>query len=105
MAEELSHQHERRFPKAICCLEAGLENSLAFYAFPQLNARKLSSTNVLERLNQEIRRRTHVMGIFPNPDAYTRLVTTYRMEYTEDWTSTRAYLSETSVQALLSIAA
>lgn len=90
-AEELCQQYERRFPKAIGCLEAGLEDSLAFYTFSQLDARKISSTNVL--------------GIFPNPDAYTRLVTTYLMEYAEDWASSRAYFSERSVQTLLSPAA
>ena len=104
-AEDLCQQYERRFPKAIRCLEAGLEDSLAFYAFPQLDARKISSTNVLERLNREIRRRTNVVGIFPNPDAYTRLVITYLMEYAEDWASSRAYLNEQAVQALLSPAA
>ena len=96
-AEYLCQQYERHFPKAIRCLEAGLEDSLAFYAFPHLDARKISSTNVLERLNREIRRRTNVVGIFPNPDAYTRLVTTYLMEYAKDWTSSRAYLCERSV--------
>lgn len=104
-AEDLCQQYERRFPKAIRCLEAGLEDSLAFYAFPQLDARKISSTNVLERLNREIRRRTNVVGIFPNPEAYTRLVTTYLMEYAEDWASSRAYLCERSIEALLSPAA
>ena len=87
------------------CLQDGLEDSLAFYAFPQLDARKISSTNVLERLNREIRRRTGVVGIFPSADAYTRLVTTYLMEYAEDWSASRAYLSEQSVQALLRPAA
>ena len=104
-AEDLCQQYERRFPKAIRCLEAGLEDSPAFYAFPQLDARKISSTNVLERLNREIRRRTNVVGIFPNPEAYTRLVTTYLMEYAEDWASSRAYLCERSIEALLSPAA
>lgn len=52
--------------------------------FPQLDARKISSTNVLESLNREIRRRTNVVGIFPNLDSYTRLVITYLMEYAED---------------------
>ena len=104
-AEALCQQYERRFPKAIRCLEAGLEESLAFYAFPQLDARKISSTNVLERLNREIRRRTNVVGIFPNPEAYTRLVTTYLMEYAEDWASSRAYICERSIQALISSAA
>lgn len=104
-AEELIQAYERRFPKAIHCLEEGLEDSLAFYDFPQLDARKISSTNMLERLNREIRRRTSVVGIFPNPDAYTRLVTTYLMEYTEDWSASRAYLSEQSMLALLQYAA
>ena len=100
-AEELCQQYERRFPKAIRCPEDGLEDSLVFYTFPQLDARKISSTNVLERLNREIRRRTNVVGIFPDPNAYTRLVTTYLMEYAEDWVSFRAYLNEQSVQNLL----
>ena len=105
LAEEICRQYEPRFPKAIRCLEDGLEDSLAFYAFPQLDARKISSTNVLERLNREIRRRTGVVGIFPSADAYTRLVTTYLMEYAEDWSASRAYLSEQSVQAILRPAA
>ena len=59
---------------------------------------RFPSTNVLERLNREIRRRTGAVGIFPSADAYTRLVTTYLMEYAEDWSASRAYLSEQSVQ-------
>ena len=105
LAEEICRQYEHRFPKAIRCLEDGLEDSLSFYAFPQLDARKISSTNVLERLNREIRRRTSVVGIFPSADAYARLVTTYLMEYAEDWSASRAYLSEQSVQAILQPAA
>ena len=105
LAEEICRQYEHRFPKAVRCLEEGLEDSLSFYAFPQLDPRKISSTNVLERLNREIRRRTGVVGIFPSADAYTRLVTTYLMEYAEDWSASRAYLSEQSVQAMLRPAA
>ena len=104
-ATELAEKYERRFPKAVQCLEDGLEDSLAFYAFPQLDARKISSSNMLERLNREIRRRTSVVGIFPNEDAYIRLVTTYLMEYAEDWSVSRAYLSENSIQLLLQAAA
>lgn len=78
---------------------------MAFYDFPQLGARKISSTNMLEWLNREIRRRTSVVGIFPNPDAYTRLVTAYLMEYAEDWSASRAYLSEQSMLTLLQHAA
>ena len=65
------------------------------------------SMDVIERLNREICRRTGVVwGIFPGADAYTRLVTTYLMEYAEDWDFSKAsYLSEQSVLALLSQAA
>ena len=56
----------------------------------------------MECLNREIRQRTNVVGIFPNSKAYTRLVTTYLMGYAEDWSSSKAYLSERSVQVLLS---
>lgn len=92
-AEELAGHYEKRFPKAIRILEDGLEDSLAFYAFPSLDARKISSSNMIERLNKEIRRRTKVVGIFPNKDSYLRLVTTYLMEYAEDGSVSRAYLS------------
>ena len=69
-------------------------------AFPKLDARKVSSNNMLERLNKEIRRRTRVIGIFPNPESYLRLVTVYLMEYSEDWSVTRSYLSEESLKML-----
>ncbi len=104
-AKQLSERYEKRFPKAIEILEEGLEDSLAFYAFPELDARKISSTNMLERLNKEIRRRTNVVGIFPTPDSYLRLVTTYLMEYAEDWSVSRAYLNPKSIQTLLRNAA
>jgi putative transposase len=67
-------------------------------------ARKISSTNMLERLNKEIRRRTSVVGIFPNPDSYLRPVTTCLMEYAEDWSVSRAYLNPKSILSLLSVA-
>ena len=50
---------------------------------------KISSSNMIERLNREIRRRTSVIGIFPNKSSYVRLVTTYLMEYAEDWSASR----------------
>jgi len=86
-------------------VEEGLEDSLSFYAFPKLDSRKIASTNMLERLNEEIRRRTRVVGIFPNSDSYLRLVTTFLMEYAEDWSVSRAYLSKESIRTLLPEAA
>lgn len=98
-------KYAKLYPKAIETLENGLEDSLSFYAFPKLDSRKIASTNMLERLNEEIRRRTRVVGIFPNPDAYLRLVTTFLMEYAEDWSASSAYLSAESIRSILPHAA
>jgi len=97
--------YAKRFPKAVQCLEEGLEDSLAFYAFPMLDVRKISSSNMIERLNREIRRHTSVVGIFPNESSYVRLVTAYLMEYAEDWSVSRAYISHESIAATLTTAA
>lgn len=104
-AAMLCKRYENKYSKAIETLENGLEDSLSFYCFPLLDSRKIASTNMLERLNEEIRRRTKVIGIFPNPASYTRLVTTYLMEYSEDWSVSRAYMSESSLSSLESQAA
>ncbi len=104
-AVALAEQYENRFPEAVKILEDGLEDSLQFFAFPALDSRKISSSNMLERLNKEIRRRTRVVGIFPNPDSYLRLVATYLIEYAEDWSDSRAYLSAESLQKAFSVAA
>ena len=86
-------EYENKYPKAIQCLEEGLEDSLQFYHFPEIDSRKISSTNVLERLNREIRRRSNVIGIFPSLDSYIRLITTYMIEYSEDWSVGRSYIN------------
>ena len=99
-ARELADEYNAKCPKAIEILEGGLEDALTFLSFPSLDSRKVSSNNMLERLNREIRRRTKVVGIFPTPDSYLRLATVYLMEYSEDWSVTKAYLSETSLISL-----
>ena len=62
----------------------GLEDSLQYYEFPEIDPGKISSTNILERLNKEIRRSSKVVGIFPSMDSYLRLISCYLMEYAED---------------------
>jgi putative transposase len=54
----------RKRSEAMRCLEEGLEDSLRFYNFPEIDKRRISSTNVLERTNREIRRRSRVVGVF-----------------------------------------
>ena len=87
------------FPKACDYLEEGFEDSIQFYAFKELDSRKISSTNTLERLNREIRRRSSVVGIFPSTDTYIRLITSYLLEYTEDWQTEKAYMNAGSIQS------
>ena len=97
--------YAKRFPKAVQCLEDELEDSLAFYAFPMMKKKKISFSNMIERLNREIRRCTRVVGIFPDESSYVRLVTAYLMEYAEDWSVSRAYISHESIAATLTTAA
>ena len=92
-AHALMDEYEAKYSQAISTLEEGLEESLQFFSFPAIDARKIASTNLLERLNREIRRRTNVVGIFPSMDSYIRLVTSYLIEYSEDWSSGRSYIN------------
>jgi len=99
-ANSLMDDYENQYPDAINVLEAGLEDSLQFYAFQRIDHRKISSTNILERLNREIRRRTSVVGIFPSMDSYVRLVTTYLIEYSEEWSTGRCYIRSEIIQLI-----
>lgn len=100
-ADQLIKDYENRFFKAIETLENGLEDSLQYYQFPEIDSRKISSTNVLERLNKEIRRRSKVVGIFPSMDSYIRLICCYLMEYAEDWETANCYINKNILQVVL----
>ncbi len=97
-ARMLMDQYRDRFPQAIGVLDEGLEDALQFLTFPCFDHRKISSTNVLERLNREIRRRSRVVGIFPGMAAYVRLVTCYLIEYSEDWSTGKCYIKQSLIE-------
>ena len=101
LANVLAEKYRSKYPKAIECLENGLEDSLTFFSFPMIDQRKIASSNMIERLNKEIRRRTRVVGIFPNEASYMRLVCSYILEYAEDWAYERVYLSPDSIRKML----
>ena len=101
LAVALAEKYRGKYPKAIECLENGLEDSLTFFSFPMIDQRKIASSNMIERLNKEIRRRTRVVGIFPNEASYVRLVCSYILEYAEDWAYERVYLSPESIRKML----
>jgi putative transposase len=73
-------------------LEERVEECLACLAFPESHRRRIRITNGLERLNQEIKRRTRVIRIFPNRKACLRLVTALAVEQSEEWVTGRRYL-------------
>jgi transposase-like protein len=81
------------FPQASECLEAGVEDTLQFYTFPEIDHRKIATNNTLERMNLEIRRRSRVVGIFPSIGSYIRLISSYLIEYEDDWQTGRSYIN------------
>lgn len=97
-ARMLIDKYGDRFPLAIATLEEGLEDALQYLAFPCFDHRKISSTNIIERLNREIRRRSRVVGIFPGMDSYLRLVTSYLIEYAEDWSTGKCYIKQALIE-------
>jgi putative transposase len=90
-----------QFPDVAAMLADAAEDLLAFTHFPLAHWRKLWSTNPLERLNGEIKRRTNVVGIFPNDPAALRLITAVVVETHDEWAvAERRYLSEESMAKL-----
>lgn len=82
-----------KYPKLCDWVEANIEETLAFYRLPRQHHKHMKSTNMLERLNEEIKRRTHVVRIFPHEASCLRLVRALAAEIHEDWIEATRYLN------------
>ncbi len=84
--------HKKGHQKVSERIEEHIEECLSCLGFPESHRRRIRTTNGLERLNQEIKRRTRVVRIFPNRESCLRLVSALAIEHSEEWITGRRYL-------------
>jgi putative transposase len=88
---EVVQAMQARWPKAAELLAEAEEDVLAYMSFPAEHWTRIYSTNPLERLNKEIKRRTYVVGVFPDQPSVIRLVGSVLVEIADEWQVTRRY--------------
>ena len=99
---ESAEKLRERFPRLAELMDTAEHDVLAHMAFPKEHWAQIASTNPLERVNKEIKRRSQVIGIFPNDAAIVRLVGALLDEQTDDWQVTRRYMSREVLAKLIS---
>jgi putative transposase len=97
----VTDQLREKFPKLAEMMDEAEPDVLAFMSFPKAHRTQIHSTNPLERLNAEIKRRTNVVGIFPNEAAITRLVGAMLLEQNDEWALKRRYMQLEGLQSLV----
>ncbi len=92
MLNQIVDKYNTSAPKLALWLEENIPQGFTIFAFPQTHQRLIRTTNGLERLNREIKRRTQVVSIFPNDASCLRLVTAIISEISDDWLAAKIYI-------------
>ena len=98
--DTVADQLRTKFPKLAVLLNDAKDDVLAFMDFPKAHRTQLASTNPLERVNAEIKRRTNVVGIFPNDESIIRLVGAMLLEQNDEWQLQRRYMQLEGLQTV-----
>jgi putative transposase len=85
LAEEFVSVYEKSYPKAVSAFEARIGEVLTYLRYPGSHHARIRTTNVLERLFKEVRRRTKVIGVFPNEKSASVLATEITLRSSEEW--------------------
>lgn len=99
LAEEFVELYGGRFPKAVSVFEAGISDTLTYLGYPGSHHARLRTTNMLERLFREVKRRTRVVGVFPNEVSASTLATEIVLRSSEEWALKR-YLNMDALEAV-----
>jgi putative transposase len=100
IVDQLITKYGERYSRAMQILLDGIDDAIAYLDFPSEHAAKISSTNPIERVNREIRRRTRVVGVFPSVASAMRLIGMVLLDQTSDWEAQRGYMSTESMKQI-----
>ena len=98
VAQLVINRYRDTYPKVSEFLEERLDETLAFFSYPSKHHRKIRTTNLIEYLNKLIKKRSKVIGIFPNAKSCIRYISCLLMEIDEDWQTGRRYMRMDSIE-------
>jgi putative transposase len=99
LAEEFVSLYAKSYPQASSVFESGIEDALSYLRYLGSHHARIRSTNMLERLFKEVKRRTRVVGVFPNETSASTLATEIALRSSEEW-ALRRYLTMDALEAL-----